>query len=123
MDNGEKITADRNKATWWRAVEIPGALADPDHVRRAVVPVARQRVAPGQGLLVAQEQRLVRGPHVDLVQRRHGVVVEPAGVDEAQCPQVRLLYDVLRILLVSTEPTRQVVGGVEMAQKFLTRHR
>jgi hypothetical protein len=42
-----------------RAVELAGALADPEHVRRAVVPVAGERVLPGERLLVAEHQRLV----------------------------------------------------------------
>jgi hypothetical protein len=37
------------------AVELAGALADPEHVGRAVVPVAGEGVLPGEGLLVAEE--------------------------------------------------------------------
>ena len=50
------------------AVELAGALADPQHVRRAVVPAAGGRVLPGERLLVAEDQRLVAGPHVDLAE-------------------------------------------------------
>ncbi len=50
-----------------RAVEIAGALADPEHVRRAVVPVARHRVAAGERFFVAEDQRFVGGVDVDLV--------------------------------------------------------
>ena len=60
------------------AVELAGALADPEHVRRAVVPVAGERVLPGERLLVAEDQRLVAGVEVDLVE---GVV--RLGVDAA----------------------------------------
>src|SRR5690606_15033696 len=51
-----------------RAVELAGALADPEHVRRAVVPVAGERVSAGEGLLVAEHERLVTRPHVGLVE-------------------------------------------------------
>jgi hypothetical protein len=51
------------------AVELAGAIADPEHVRRAVVPVAGQRVAPGERLLVVQDQRFVAGVEVDALQR------------------------------------------------------
>jgi hypothetical protein len=41
------------------AVEAAGALADPQHVGRAVVPVTGERVLPGERLLVAEDERLV----------------------------------------------------------------
>jgi hypothetical protein len=50
------------------AVELAGALADPEHVGRAVVPVAGERVLAGQRLLVAEDERLVAGVEVDLVE-------------------------------------------------------
>ena len=43
------------------AVELAGAVADPEHVRRAVVPLAGQAVAAGQGFLVVQQERFVGG--------------------------------------------------------------
>ena len=51
-----------------RAVELARALADPEHVRRAVVPLAGQRVGAGERLLVAEDQRLVARVEVDLVE-------------------------------------------------------
>ena len=53
-----------------RAVELAGALTDPQQVRGAVVPVAGEAVAAGERLLVAEQQRLVRRVEVDLVQLR-----------------------------------------------------
>ena len=50
------------------AVELAGAFADPEHVGRAVEPVAGERVPAGQRLLVAEDERLVAGQEVDLVQ-------------------------------------------------------
>ena len=66
------------------AVEVAGALADPEHVRRAVVPTAGGRVLAGERLLVAEHQGLVAGPHVDLAERGVRLGVHPGGAHEAQ---------------------------------------
>ena len=70
-------------STWapssWRR-----AVTHPDHVGRAVVPLARERVHAGQALLVGEDQRLVTGPEVDLVQTLLGTEVDAAGGHEAQ---------------------------------------
>ncbi len=67
-----------------RAVELASALADPQHVRRAVVPAAAQRVLTGERLLVAEQQRLVTGVEVDLVQVVVVLGVDTAGPHEPQ---------------------------------------
>ncbi len=41
-------------------IELAGAVADPDHMARRRVPVARRRIDAGKGLLVAEQQRLRR---------------------------------------------------------------
>ena len=69
-----------------RAVELPGALADPQHVRRAVVPPAAQRVLAGERLLVAEQQGLVAGVEVDLVEVVVVLGVDAAGTHEPQGP-------------------------------------
>ena len=69
-----------------RAVDLAGALADPQQVRGAVVPVAGEAVAAGERLLVAEEQRLVRRVEVDLVQLRLVVEVDAARGHEVQRP-------------------------------------
>ena len=51
-----------------RAVEIPGALADPEQVRRGVVGQPGAAVDPGQRALVVEQQRLVAGVELDPVQ-------------------------------------------------------
>jgi hypothetical protein len=51
-----------------RAVRLSRPLADPEQVRGAVVPVARQRVLARQALLVVEQQALVARVDVDLVQ-------------------------------------------------------
>src|SRR3546814_20417613 len=43
-----------------RAFEA-GAVADPQHMARGVVPAAGQAVLPGQRLLIGKQQRLVAG--------------------------------------------------------------
>ena len=68
------------------AVELAGALADPEEVRRAVVPVVREAVAAGEGFLVAEQERLVGRVEVDLVQAALGREVDAAGRHEAQRP-------------------------------------
>ena len=68
------------------AVELAGALADPQHVGRAVVPVAGERVLAGERLLVAEDQRLVARVDVDLVELRAALEVDPAGPHEPQRP-------------------------------------
>ena len=66
------------------AVELAGAVADPQQVGRAVVPVAGQRVLAGERLLVVEQERLVAGVDVDLVELQLGVEVDAAGGHEPQ---------------------------------------
>src|SRR5487761_2040875 len=42
-----------------RAIDLARAFADPEHVRRAVVPISSQRVATGERLFVLEEQCFV----------------------------------------------------------------
>ena len=67
-----------------RAVELVGAVPDPQQVRGAVVPVAGEAVAAGERLLVAEEQRFVRRVEVDFVELGLGVEVDAARGHEAQ---------------------------------------
>ena len=67
-----------------RAVEPPSALADPEHVRRAVVPLTRERVGAGQCLLVSEDQRLVARVEVDLVELGAAGEVDAARGHEPQ---------------------------------------
>ena len=76
MDPGEELDVG--------AVRLSRALADPEHVRRAVVPVARQRVAARQRFLVLEQQPLVARPVVDLMQLRLVAQIDAAGSHEAQ---------------------------------------
>ena len=48
-------------------VETTSALADPNHVSRAVVPIAGEGVLASEGFLIAQNQCLVAGVDVDFV--------------------------------------------------------
>ena len=67
-----------------RAVERARAFADPEHVRRAVVPVARERVAAREALLVVEQEAFVARPDVDLVELRRRGEVDPAGGHELE---------------------------------------
>ena len=68
------------------AVELARALADPQHVRGAVVPSAAERILPGERFLVAEQQRLVAGVEVDLVEVVVVLGVDAAGTHEPQRP-------------------------------------
>ncbi len=68
------------------AIELAGAVADPQEVGRTVVPVARQRVPAGEGLLVAEDQGFVAGPELHLVQGGLGSQVDAAGGHEPKGP-------------------------------------
>ena len=66
-----------------RAVELAGALADPDEVAGDVVGLLGARVDAGQRVLVLQDQRLVAGVEVDPVEL---VGVGADGLHERQRP-------------------------------------
>ena len=76
MDAGEELDV--------RACRVSRALADPQQVGRAVVPVAGEAVAPAEGLLVGQDEALVARIQVHLVQLVLAVEVDAAGGHEAQ---------------------------------------
>ena len=65
-------------------VELAGAVADPDHVARGRVPVAGGGIDPGEGLLVAEQQRLVAGVEIGGAQFGMAFEIEPAGAHEVQ---------------------------------------
>ena len=97
------------------AVELAGAVADPDHVGRAVVPVAGEGVDPGQALLVGEDQRLVARPEVDLVQAVLGSEVDAAGGHEPQ-GTVDLRRDALVALALRLEAHELLVPQVHLGQ-------
>ncbi len=65
-------------------IELAGAVADPDHVARSRVPVAGHGIDAGEGLLVAEQQRLVAGVEIGGAQLRVAFQIEPAGAHEIQ---------------------------------------
>ena len=67
-----------------RAVQLAGPVPDPEHVRRAVVPVAGQRVASSEGLLVREDERFVARVEVDALQRTVVVQVDAARPHERE---------------------------------------
>ena len=76
VDAGEELDV--------RASQLVRSLADPEHVRRAVVPVAGQRVLPRQRLLVVEHEALVARPQIDAVEPLRLGDVDPAGADEVE---------------------------------------
>ena len=65
-------------------IELPRAVADPDHVARGRVPVAGGGIDAREGLLVAEQQRLVAGVEIGGAQLGMAFKVEAAGAHEVQ---------------------------------------
>ena len=61
-----------------------GSVADPQHVRAGVIPVAGQRILPSQRLLVREQQRFVAGVELRALQLRHRVGIDPARIHEIE---------------------------------------
>ena len=95
-----------------RAVELPGALTDPDHVRGDVVGQPGARVDAGQRALVVEQQRLVAGVELDPVELLR---VGPAGVHERQ-RAVDLAGQPLVALPGRDSAHEVLVPGVDLAQ-------
>ena len=66
------------------AIEVARAVAQPDQVRRGVVPVTRQGVGTGHGLLEAEQERLMRGVQGRGRHTRRVGFRQAAGGHEAQ---------------------------------------
>ncbi|MNZ66015.1 hypothetical protein D3C78_842200 [compost metagenome] len=64
------------------AVELAGAVADPQHVRRAIVVIVGQAVATHESFFVVQQQRFVCGEETGFAQLRR--TVHAAGAHERQ---------------------------------------
>ena len=77
-------------------VGLPGAVADPDHVARAAIPVAGGRIDAGERLLEAEQQRLMAGEEIRQAQFRVQLRIDAAGAHEAE-----RLGDVIGKLLVA----------------------
>ncbi|MNH17312.1 hypothetical protein D3C79_769810 [compost metagenome] len=63
-------------------VQLAGAVADPQHVRRAVVVVAGQAVLAHEGFFIVQQQCFVGGEEAGFAQLRRAV--QAAGAHECQ---------------------------------------
>ena len=66
-----------------RVVGLARAVADPQHMARKAVHAAVQAILAGQGLLVLQQQRLVAGVEVDLLELVKAAWVNADGFHEA----------------------------------------
>jgi hypothetical protein len=98
-----------------RVVRAAGPFADPKHMGRTVVPVARERVLSRQGFLVVQQQGVVTRIKFGLAQRLHRVGRHPARIHKAQ-----RLHDAARDLAVAHTLRR---GGDEPFVPFLNAKR
>ena len=94
------------------AVELAGALTDPDEVRGHVVGLVGARVDAGQRLLVLQQQRLVAGVEVD--------AVELVGVGADRLHEGQRALDLVGHRLVALPERRRLhevgVPGVDLAE-------
>ena len=96
-------------------VELAGPFTAPDEVSRSVVPVAGERVPAGHGLLVAEDEGLVAGVEVDLVQALLRAEVDPARRHEPQGP-VDLGGDGLVALALPARGDELLVPHVDLGQ-------
>ena len=103
----ERITDAAQELDMRRSGEA-GAVADPQHVRRGVVPVAGQRILPGHRLLVAKQQRLVAGEETDTLDGRHGF-----RGDAARRHEIERFADAIGELAVLVRPQR-ATGEIEV---------
>ena len=97
------------------AVGLVRALADPQHVGRAVVPVAGEAVLAGERLFVAEDQCLVAGEDVDLAEIVVRIRVDAGGAHEPQRP-VDLAGDSLVALSLGTRRDELLVPRVDTVQ-------
>ncbi len=96
-------------------VELARAVADPDHVGRAVVPIAGEGVHAGEAFLVGEDQRFVAREEVDLVQPLLGREVDAAGRHEAQ-GAVDLRGDALVALALAGRGDELLVPQVHLGE-------
>jgi hypothetical protein len=66
------------------AVGLAGAVADPQHMGRGVVPVAAGGIDARHRLLIRQQQRFVAGVEIGATQLGHGIRGDAAGRHEIQ---------------------------------------
>jgi len=98
------------------AVEPASPVAQPEHVRRAVVVVAGQLVALGERLLVVEQQRLVAREQVDLLGGRVRGEVHAAGTEEVQGAVDRLSRLLVAAALVARRD-ELLVPGVHLPER------
>ena len=96
-----------------RAVQLTRAVADPQEMRRAAVPVAGGGIDPGQRLLVGQQQRLVADVEVGLAHVARGGAGHAAGRHERQ-----RLVDAVRQVLVA-RGQRRARGEIQVPAMHL----
>ena len=78
------------------AVELASALTNPQHVRRTVIPVARERVLAGERLFVSKQQSLVACVEINFMQ-----CTVAFGVDTACTHKCERSFNFTRNLLIA----------------------
>ena len=68
----------------WALSALARAVADPDHMAGGRIIIAGGRIDPRQRLLVAEQQRLVRGVEIGLAQFRMRFGIEADGAHEGE---------------------------------------
>ena len=96
-----------------RALGLARAVADPQEMRRAAVPVAGGGIDAGERLLVRQQQRLVADVEVGLAHVARGRAGHAAGGHERQ-----RLVDALRQILVAFRQ-RRALGEIQVPAMHL----
>ena len=66
-------------------IELPRAVADPDHMAPGAVPVAGRRIDARESLLIAEQQRLMAGEEIGRAHFRMHFRIDAAGVHEVEC--------------------------------------
>ena len=82
-------------------IELAGAVADPDHVARCCVPVARRGIDTREGLLVTEQQRFMAGVKIGSAQFGMALKIEAARLHEIQ-----RIRNAIRQFLVTTRLRR-----------------
>src|SRR4030081_125732 len=95
-------------------IELAGAVADPDHMARGRVVTAAGGIDPGEGLLIAEQQRLVAGIEIRGAETGIDREVQAAGAHEIErlrnpVGQVHVALRLRRILYRFEHPLMNIV--------------
>jgi hypothetical protein len=99
-------------------IELARTVADPDHMPRGRVPVARGGIDARERLLVAEQQRLVAGVEFRRAQFRVALEIEAAGAHEIQRigNAVRQFLVTARLLRILDEAEHPLMHAAEIGE-------